>query len=338
MNRWVKILATSALSVLLVVQGDLVLAKGKKSKKGAPVTMIMNVDGQIEYTKNGKKWKKVKRNKFLFPGYQIRTGANGKGTFLNQKSGMSRELSANTVVEITAEGANATTGALSEPVKGSGNLVASLGNRFKKGQKYTTVRRGLKIKLGAASHSKRAPYKLSSAWPELVWDNVIENPVVKKASKITAENYAEFSYRVTIDDQATIVPAPQGMLVVRHAVAGMESGKHKYKVELLKNGELASEKGKRASTFIWVDDADQEAILARKAARGGDELLEAISLDNDGMKVGALDVYSQFFATNLDEIDMRPQMLEHIRGLKLGELLSHEGELYQKLKKEDEES
>jgi len=35
---------------------------------------------------------------------------------------------------------------------------------------------------------------------------------------------------------------------------------------------------------------------------------------------------------------MRPQMLEHIRGLKLGELLSHEGELYQKLKKEDEES
>ncbi|MBT3472768.1 MAG: hypothetical protein HN454_08085, partial [Gammaproteobacteria bacterium] len=90
--------------------------------------------------------------------------------------------------------------------------------------------------------------------------------------------------------------------------------------------------------FIWVDDAEQEAILARKAARGGDELLEAISLDNDGMKVGALDVYSQFFATNLDEIDMRPQMLEHIRGLKLGELLSHEGELYQKLKKEDEES
>jgi hypothetical protein len=40
-----------------------VLAKGKK-KKGAPVTMIMNVDGEIEYSKNGKKWKKVRRNKF----------------------------------------------------------------------------------------------------------------------------------------------------------------------------------------------------------------------------------------------------------------------------------
>ena len=58
-------------------------------------------------------------------------------------------------------------------------------------------------------------------------------------------------------------------------------------------------------------------------------------LDNDGIKVGALDIYSKFFAENLDEIDMRPQMLEHIRSLKLGELLSHEGELYKKLEEEE---
>ncbi|HIJ22287.1 MAG: hypothetical protein HON68_07865 [Gammaproteobacteria bacterium] len=334
MSRWVKILATSVLSLLLVVQGDLVLAKGKK-KKGAPVTMIMNVDGEIEYSKNGKKWKKVRRNKFLFPGYQIRTGANGKGTFLNQKTSMSRALSANTVVEITAEGAKATSGTLGEAVEGKGNLVASLGNRFKKGQKYTTVRRGLKIKLGAASDTKRSPYKLAAAWPELVWDNVIENPVVKKAAKITDESYAEFSYRLTIDKQETLIPAPKGQLVVRHAVKDMAPGRHKYKVELLKGGELASEKVRRASAFIWVDASEQEAILSRKAARGGDELLEAISLDNDGIKVGALDIYSKFFAENLDEIDMRPQMLEHIRSLKLGELLSHEGELYKKLEEEE---
>jgi hypothetical protein len=76
--------------------------------------------------------------------------------------------------------------------------------------------------------------------------------------------------------------------------------------------------------------------MLHKEARGGDELLEAISLDNDGIKVGALDLYLKFFAENLDEIDMRPQMLEHIRKLKLGELLSREGELYVKLKEEDE--
>ncbi len=335
MRRFFKVLTVAVMSVLLVVQGDLVLAKGKK-KKGAPVTMIMNVEGQIEYSKNGKKWRKVKRNKFLFPGYMIRTGANGKGTFLNQNTGMSRTLSANTVVEITPEGAKATTGALGEAVKGKGDLVASLGNRFKKGQKYTTVRRGLKIKLGSASHSKRAPYKLAAAWPDLVWDNVIENAVVKQGSKITAENYGEFTYRLTIDDEVTIVPAPKGQLIVRHPLKGITEGKHSYKVELLKNGELASEKVSRASTFVWVGTAEEAEILARKESRGGDELLEAISLDNDGIKVGALDMYVKFFSQNMDEIDMRPQMLEHIRKLKLGELLSREGELYTKLKEADE--
>lgn len=335
MRRVMKVFSVAVLSLLLVVQGDLVLAKGKK-KKGAPVTMIMNVEGKIEYSKNGKKWRKVKRNKFLFPGYQIRTGANGKGTFLNQKNGMSRALSANSVIEITEEGAKAVSGSLGEPVKGKGDLVASLGNRFKKGQKYTTVRRGLKIKLGSASHSKRSPYKLGAAWPDLIWDNVLENPVVKKASKITDENYGEYSYRLTIGDQVISVPAPKGQLVVRHSLEGMAAGEHSYKVELMKGEKLASEKVKRSSAFVWVDDAEVAEIQARMQSRGGDELLEAISLDNDGVKVGALDVYIQFFGQNLDEIDMRPQMLEHIRKLKLGELLSHEGTLYQTLLKAEE--
>jgi hypothetical protein len=334
MRKSTKIMMVCTLTLLLVMQGENALAKSKK-KKGGPVTMIMNIEGKIEYSKNGKKWKKVKRNKFLFPGYKIRTGDNGNGSFLNQNTGMSRILSANSIIEITKEGAKAVEGALGEATKGSGDLIASLGNRFKKNQKYTTVRRGLKIKLGVASHSKRAPYKLSNAWPDLVWDNVIENPVVKKASKITDMNYNEFSYRVTIDDVATIIPAPKGSLVVRHTVKDLDVGKHSYKVELLKNGELASEKVKRASKFIWIDTVEENEILTRLNARNKDELLEAISLDNDGIKVGALDIYSNFFAANLDEIDMRPQMLEHIRTLKLGELLSNEGSLYQKLKEED---
>ncbi|MBT3347183.1 MAG: hypothetical protein HOM84_05310 [Thiotrichales bacterium] len=336
MDKFGKILVTAVISFSLVMQSDLVLAKKAKKKKGAPVTMIMNVEGGIEYTKNGKKWKKVRRNKFLFSGYKIRTGADGKGTFLNQNTGMSRTLGADSLIEITAAGATATSGSLGDAVKGSGDLVASLGNRFKKGQKYTTVRRGLKIKLGAAKHSKRSPYRLSAAWPELVWDNVLENPVVQKAAKITPENYSNFHYRITVDGSSVDVAAPQGADMVRYSLKEMTPGEHKYKVELIKGEELASEPVKRASSFEWVSSAEQDKIMLHKEARGGDELLEAISLDNDGIKVGALDLYLKFFAENLDEIDMRPQMLEHIRKLKLGELLSREGELYVKLKEEDE--
>ena len=33
-----------------------------------PVGMIYDVDGKVEYSKNGKRWKPVRRNKLIFPG------------------------------------------------------------------------------------------------------------------------------------------------------------------------------------------------------------------------------------------------------------------------------
>lgn len=334
MMKFIKICIVASVSLVLMLQSNMVLAMDKVKKYG-PVIMIMNVEGNVEYSKHGNKWRKVKRNKFLFPGYQIRTGKNGSGTFLNQKTGLARSLMADTHVEITVEGATPIKGELGEPFKGKSDLVASLGKRFKKNQKYTTVRRGLKIKLGAASNSKRSPYKLSPVFPNLVWDNVIENPIVKQGSKITDKNYNEFSYRLTVDDKVFDVSVPKNNLIVRYKLADLQPGIHKYKVELLRNGELVSEKVKRASSFVWVDKSEQDEIMDRLSSKNGDKLLEAISLDTDGIKVGALDLYMSFFAENLDEIDMRPQMLEHLRSLKLGELLSREGELYKMLSEKD---
>lgn len=48
MDKFGKILVTAVISFSLVMQSDLVLAKKAKKKKGAPVTMIMNVEGGIE--------------------------------------------------------------------------------------------------------------------------------------------------------------------------------------------------------------------------------------------------------------------------------------------------
>ncbi len=318
MSRWMKIVATALMSLLLVVQGDLALAKGKKKGK-APVTMIMNVDGQIEYTKNGKKWKKVRRNKFLFPGYQIRTGADGKGTFLNQNTGMSRDIGANTVVEITADGAKAVTGALSEAVKGSGNLVASLGNRFKKAQKYTTVRRGVKkdhkIKLKTATHKKKAAYNLSTTFPDLVWNN----------------EGKEYSYRLTVDDQ-TFDVAPIESKMVRYTLKDMAPGKHSYKVEVLK-GEEVVYKPKKSSTFMWLTPEQEQAVLD---AAPEDELMRAMVLDSEGIMVGSLDLYTRFFEGNRDDNDMRPMLIQNLHNLKLGNLKKAEANLFNLIRQEEE--
>jgi len=317
MNRFTKILATAVLSLLLVMQGGLAMAKKGKGK--APVTMIMNVEGQIEYSKNGKKWKKVRRNKFLFPGYLIRTGADGKGTFLNQSTGASRALSGDTVVEITAEGAKATKGTLADAVKGGGNLVASLGNRFKKAQKYTTVRRGVKkdhkIKLKTATHKKNSAYHLSATWPQLVWNN----------------EGKEYSYRLSVDDQTFDIAASEGNMV-RFALNGMEPGKHLYSVEVIK-GDAVVYKPKKRSSFIWLSADREQSILA---AVPDDELMKAMVLDSEGVMVGSLDLYQRFFEGNRDDNDMRPMLIQNLHNLKLGKLKKIEANLFNVIRNEEE--
>lgn len=319
MKRWIKVWVVALVSLTLVGQGEMALAKGKKKKGKAPITMIMNVEGQVEYTKNGKKWKKVRRNKFLFAGYQIRTGADGKGTFLNQANGMSRDVGGDSVIEVTADGATAMSGSLSEPVKASGNLVASLGNRFKKAQKYTTVRRGVKkdkkIKLKTATHKKKSSYLLSAAWPDLVWNS----------------EGKEYSYRLHVGDQSFDVAAVDGAMV-RHSLSGIAPGKHLYSVEVIRDGEVVY-KPKKSSSFVWLSDEEADKI---KGTLPGDDLMDAMVLDGEGVLVGSLDLYQSFFRDNRDDNDMRPMLIQNLHNLKLGNLKKAEAQLFNLIRSEEE--
>ena len=66
-----------------------------------PVAVLFQVRGNVEYTKNGIKWKKVRRNKFLFAGYQIRSSATGSGIITNRISGKDSLLRPNTTLLVT---------------------------------------------------------------------------------------------------------------------------------------------------------------------------------------------------------------------------------------------
>ncbi len=316
MRQRIKILSTALLSLLLVVQADLALAKGK-----GPVTMIMNAEGQIEYSKSGKRWKPVKRNKFLFPGYLIRTGADGKGTFLNQQTGASRELGANSVVEITAEGAKASSGSLSEPVAVDGRkrLATLLDNRFRNVQKYTTIRRGVKksakVKLKTATHRKNAAFNLSATWPDLVWNNEGKG----------------YSYRLHVDDRSYDVPAAEGEMV-RYTLKDVAPGKHLYSVEVMKGKEVVYRPKKRSS-FMWLTPEQERAILGTIP---DDDLMKAMVLDSEGIMVGSLDLYTRFFDGNRDDNDMRPMLIQNLHVLKLQNLKRAEAGLFNQIRREEE--
>lgn len=63
--------------------------------KAPPVAKLAQVVGSVEYSRSGATWRPVRRTKYLFVGYQIKTGADGGAKLINQQTGMVRDLGAN---------------------------------------------------------------------------------------------------------------------------------------------------------------------------------------------------------------------------------------------------
>ena len=294
---------------------------GEALAKSAPVTMITQVKGDVQYSKDGIKWKAVRRNKFLFAYYQIKTGGDGSGRLINQKTNMARDIGPDSVIKISKKGAKKVSGTLSDPQKASGSLMASLSKRFKQAQKYTAVRRGVKknrsIKLLTVKK-----ITMSSEFPELVWANL----------------GSKYAYRLVLDGKSEMIRGSDGQMV-RHKISGISPGKHKYRVELVKEGATVYSP-KKAGEIIWLSDAEKTALHQGmkeiEAFAPGDDFMMANFLDDQGFVVAAMDLYRKYFKSNPDDVDMRPMLVKSYHDLKLSALKKAERNHYNQLLNADE--
>lgn len=279
-----------------------------------PASMLMQVAGTVETSKGGDKWSPATRNKFLFVGSQIRTGADGSGKLIDQTSGMAQTIGANSVVEITATGAKALSGTLSAPEAASGDLVAGLSNRFAEAQRYTTVRRSVKkeavdLKLRVASD-----ITLSTSYPDLVWENL----------------GAQYGYTLVIDGTSHKVAASKDDLV-RFRVPDLAAGQHSFGVTITEGDQVVGQTEK-GGTITWLSATEDKALtdgVARvKAASGNDEFALGNYLDSKGVTVGAMDAYRKHFAAHKDDNDMRPLLIKAYNDLKLRDLRQKEALVY----------
>lgn len=288
--------------------------------KGPPVAMLTQVKGTIEYSKDGAKWKKVRRNKFLFEGYSVRTGGDGSAKLVNQVTNMSRDVGANTEFKMGKKGGQLVSGNLSDPTAVSGNLVASLNTRFAKAQRYTTVRRSVnkqkKMKLNTIKQ-----ITLSAAHPDLVWQGMGE----------------DISYKLTVDNTSYNVPATAENMV-RFTVPTLSAGQHAYSVELIKDGEVVF-KPRKSLEITWLGgsalDAFNKGLNDVKAAAPGDDFLIANYLEQEGLAVAAMDVYRKYFTENADDIDMYPMLIKAYHDLKLKDLKKDEAVKYNQMLEAD---
>ena len=134
--------------------------------KKIPLGMLVDIKGKIEYSKKGKRWKKVRRNKFVYANYLVRVSADSSIKFLNQETNETTLLTANSKIKFTKKGLEVLEGSLGGTDAGGG-LLSGLSKQFKKTQKYTTVRRAAKK---GGINLKLATNTISADFSELAWE------------------------------------------------------------------------------------------------------------------------------------------------------------------------
>ena len=300
------------LSLVLIVLG--LFTSIQVFAKEPPVAKIVQFQGQVEYTRNGVDWKPVRRTKYLFSGYQLRTGKDSKGMLVNQISGTSQLMGASTQVEFDSVQAKVIFGDLSAPEETDSSVMQSLTNKFATAQRYTTVRRSLGGNEDTCDSKVRTirSVTVSPAYSDLVWRNACP----------------EFSYKLIIDGGAPInVPAHSTSEMIRYSVVGSGVGEHTYRVEVLdKDGTVYIPR--KDSNFQVMSAVEEQEVIASLAQAGDDIFMETNLLEERGLHVAAMDIYREYFSGNSDDNDMRPLLIQAYQKLKLSNLRESEARLY----------
>ena len=291
--------------------------------KKIPLGMLVEIKGKIEYSKNGKRWKKVRRNKFVYKDYIVKVSAESSVKYLNQETNETTQLTANSKVKVTPEGLQALEGNLGETDAGGG-LLSGLSKQFKKTQKYTTVRRSVHKE---GIHLKLSTNTVSKEFSELAWETAGSEYAYKLHIGKQDRKTKEWTDSAVYD-----VPATSGE-IVRTKIKPI-SKKQKYFVEVLDgNGGVA----------FTSEPANLKVLSGKKLAKFNKQKDEIQKLDesgflyagllkDNGLLVPSLDKYHQFFAENADDEDineLRPFIIEVYSKLRLAKLKSAELKKYE---------
>ncbi|HCB33014.1 MAG TPA: hypothetical protein DEP39_07945, partial [Deltaproteobacteria bacterium] len=248
--------------------------------KKIPLGMLVDIKGKIEYSKKGKRWKKVRRNKFVYANYLVRVSADSSIKFLNQETNETTLLTANSKIKFTKKGLEVLEGSLGGTDAGGG-LLSGLSKQFKKTQKYTTVRRAAKK---GGINLKLATNTISADFSELAWETA----------------GADYAYRLHLgakdrktnswtDSAVYDVPAT-GDEVVRTRIKPF-SKKQKYFVEVLDGSGVVAYTAKAANLKVLSGKKLAKFKKQKDEFQSMDEsgFLYAGLLKDNGLLVPALD-------------------------------------------------
>lgn len=290
------------------------------SAEDVPPVLLIQATGDVAYSTDGKVWRKVHRNKFLHPGYTVRTGPDGRCKLLDQKTDKIQGIESNTAVKIAKERLVVLNGRISPPVP-AGGVAGFLDRKFARVQRYAAVHRSPKN--GVPKQLKTArQIVISEDYPDLVWENW--GPL--------------YSYELIIGQQRFMVP-PSKEEVIRFTPRSIAPGVHPYRVSLLYQGEIL-QRQKQDGKLRWLSDGEMATFNQKKSKIGAlgteDGFLLANLMDDEGLKVAAMDTYRRYMDENPEANEVRPFLIKVLSDLHLEQMRQQESLRYHRLKSREQ--
>ncbi|KPA15330.1 conserved hypothetical protein, secreted [Candidatus Magnetomorum sp. HK-1] len=281
----------------------------------APLYLLHQAKGLVKYTKDdGKTWYSIKRSKFIFNNYQIKTGEKSTCKLLDQRNKSVDLLSENSHIKIENMAIQELSGHVSHG-NAIQNILGNIQKKFFKALRYTVVKRSVSSQKNDFELKTARKIKLSNKYPDLVWHNI--GP--------------EYAYRLVVDQQSFDVSGTKNSNVVRFKMPSLTNGQHDYMVQVIKDGKIIYKPDKKLSLY-WLSQQEQDELLKEKQS------IEEIDPENGfllgnymeekGLIVVAMDEYKRFFEQNPDENEMRPFLIKVYNDLKLKNLKLEEIKRY----------
>ena len=289
-----------------------------------PVAVLFQVKGNVEYTKDGSNWKKVRRNKFLFSGYQVRSNESGSGVITNRISGENSRLPPNSIIVVTDSGVELKDGSLLDSDQPNA-LISGLMKRFSRSQTYTTVRRSAGN--GSDSFDIARHMVLSDGYPYLVWENL--NQAYRYELSIGSDLYRigptnDAMIRVAVkpftDTQTVHIKAYKG----DQEVLALEPYKSR--------GEM------HEHTVRWMSPEEEqqfnESVHTIVSSYPDNAFMLGSFFEREEMWTAAMDQYKAYLSENPEEIEMTPYLFRVYKKLKLQKMYNDELNAWRQAMKE----
>ena len=278
-----------------------------------PVAKLSQLEGTVEFSRDGEGWEVLSRNKYLFPGHEVRTGADGSAKLSSQASGEIRDLGASTHLRVVEAGIEVLAGSgLGASGDAAGGFWQGVENKFATSQRYTTVRRSVKKAEDLPKIDTARKLVLTAEHPEVVWSNA--GP--------------EFSYVLRVGTERFSIAPTSTAEMIRFALPEMAPGEYEYEMLILLDGEEVYAP-RRPGKLTWLAGPEADwvhtEVQARKADPNQNDVFALAEVyEGAGLLVPVMDLYRDFFQTYPEENEMRPLLIKAYHDLKLMDLKEKE--------------